>query len=110
MLRRGPRRPNSTDNDSAAGSPAAGWFYSLMRQVADGTPGGWAGVAIKYGPAWVLVFWLVNAILTGVTANMGTIAAETKAIRSEHMEFGIYLRGICYGVNREENWRCTAGR
>jgi len=80
-----------------------------MRQIADGTPGGWAGVAIKYGPAWVLVFWLTNAILSGVTTNMGAIAADARAIRGEHAEMGILLRGICHGVNREEPWRC-AGR
>ncbi len=110
MVRRGQRSDQIADNTSTVGGAGGGWFLSLMRQVADGTPGGWAGVAIKYGPAWLLVGWLMSFLLGGFATNLGAIASDAKAIRGEHMEMGIYLRGICMGVNREETWRCQSPR
>lgn len=80
-----------------------------MRQLADSTPGGWAGVAMKYGPAWLVVGVLLFYLTGAWDSNLGAIAADAKAIRSEHMQMGIYFRQICYGVNREETWRCDAG-
>src|SRR5688572_13142233 len=105
------RGANSTvfeDNGSAVGRRRGGGL-GWMRQLAESTPGGWPAVALKFGPAWVLVGYLMF-FLTGVwDTNLSAIAADARAIRSEHLEMSSYLRGICMGVNRDEVWRCASG-
>lgn len=81
-----------------------------MRQVAESTPGGWAGIAIKFGPAWVVVGVLLFYLTGSWDSNLEAIAIDARAIRSEHMQMSSYLRAICVGVNREESWRCDVVR
>lgn len=80
-----------------------------MKQLAESTPGGWAGIGIKYGPAWVLLFWMTNALLGGFTTDLSAIAGDARAIRAEHMQMGFYLHAVCVGVNQGESWRCDPG-
>lgn len=82
-----------------------------MKQLVEATPGGWAGVAMKYGPTWCLVFVFTWFILAKADGNLVAIAGDAKAIRAEHMQMGTYLKGICLGVNRDpnEHWRCMVG-
>jgi hypothetical protein len=53
---------------------------------------------MKYGPAWVLLAYLVFQMSTGMG---GAIAAGNAANLADHRELGFYLRQICIGINKD---------
>lgn len=95
------------DNTSAVESRGGGW--KLLRQLAESTPGGWAGVVVKFGPAWALVAYLLFFLTGTWDGNLLAIGKGVAEIKAEHVQMGNYLRAICVGVNREEVWRCDQG-
>jgi hypothetical protein len=66
-------------------------------------------VLSKYGVGSVLAIWLVYSMTSGLQVDVRAVQAEARGIRGEHVQMGMYLQGICYGVNKsEERWRCRA--
>ncbi len=66
-------------------------------------------VLAKYGVGSLIAIYLVYTMTTGVQADLKDVRAEARGIRTEHVQMGMYLQAICYGVSKSgTEWRCQA--
>ncbi len=64
-------------------------------------------VLSKYGVGSVLAIYLVYMLTNGIQGDVRAVQAEARGIRTEHVQMGMYLQAICYGVSTtEQQWRC----
>ncbi len=66
-------------------------------------------VLAKYGVGSLIAIYLVYQMTTGVQADLKDVRTEARGIRTEHVQMGMYLQAICYGVSKSgTEWRCQA--
>lgn len=66
-------------------------------------------VLAKYGVGSVIAVYLVWSLTTTLQSDVRAVQAEARGIRTEHVQMGMYLQAICYGVTAgPEQWRCRA--
>lgn len=105
------------ENTHQVVAPVGARLRHLMRKaksaVEDKVSGAtWLDVIVvlsKYGVGSVLALWLVYTMTGSMAADVRAVKADAAGIRVEHVQMGMYLQAICYGVNPEaERWRCRA--
>lgn len=67
--------------------------------LGQGSLSGLLAATMKYGPAWVLLAYVVYSLTTGMGADIRSGNASSAA---DHRELGFYLRQICIGVNADK--------
>ncbi len=82
---------------------------AAVTKVAETSTADLVTVLAKYGVGSVIAIYLVYQMTTGVQADLKDVRAEARGIRTEHVQMGLYLQAICYGVAKpNEAWRCMA--
>ncbi len=80
---------------------------AAVTKVANTTTTELITVLAKYGVGSLIAIYLVYTMTTGVQADVKAVQAEARGIRSEHVQMGMYLQAICYGVTKSgDEWRC----
>lgn len=82
---------------------------AAVTKVANTTTTELITVLAKYGVGSLIAIYLVYTMTTGVQADLKDVRTEARGIRVEHVQMGMYLQAICYGVSKAGNeWRCQA--